>query len=55
MIKYLALLATNNDITIVLQKRVNGQCTLTQTGGWANILAINIVYLLIAQRGANST
>ena len=34
------------DITIVSRKRAHGQCTLlwAQTGGWADIRAINIVY-----------
>ena len=33
-------------ITVVSRKRANGRCTLhcAQTGGWADIQAINIVY-----------
>ena len=33
-------------IHIVLQRRAHGRCTLpwAQTGGWADILSINIVY-----------
>ena len=42
--------------TVVLRKRTHGRCTLpwAQTGRWANIWAINIVYYLSTQSSANS-
>ena len=43
--------------TIVSRKSAHGRCTLpwAQTGGWANIRAINIkIVVLSARSGANS-